>query len=132
MIFLIMGGCFAVVCEKEESHVEAKPQVEVEPERSQLPIEDIILPIGTERGKGWDQSIERLGIKRIKEMNAMLPKVAAFMLKAAQKQGKRLDLVGISDKSTKENAAFYGVCDDCTKYYISESDFTVMNGLKEK
>ncbi len=101
---------------------ESKP---TSPATQQLPKKAIILdgavqPIPTQKGKGFDKTIARYGVNRIKRINTLLPKVAE---KAAT--APYMDIiwnVDISDNmSTQNELIFYADAKNGNRVYINEN-----------
>lgn len=77
--------------------------------------------IPTQKGKGYDRWIKKYGVKRIKEINALFPKVAE---KASySKSLDRIHTVDIADsRSTREEIVFHALADNKNRVFISEKD----------
>lgn len=77
--------------------------------------------IPTEKGKGYDKTIDKYGIAKIKEINELIPKAADLMSK--NKKCDKLWNVALSDnRSTKEEIVIFGDCNNGSRFYLSETE----------
>lgn len=78
-----------------------------------------IIPI--QKGKGYDRTIKKYGIKIINRINELLPKAASIMAKSDKCD--KLVYVALSDnRSTKENIVIFGDCKNQARFYLSENE----------
>ena len=91
-------------------------------------LDGAISPIPTQKGKGFDKTIARYGVQRIKKINKLLPLVAE---KAAT--AKYMDIiwnVDVSDNySTASELIFYADAKNGNRVYISE-DLVILDAKK--
>ena len=76
--------------------------------------------IGTERGEGYDEYIDKYGVERIKEINALLPK-AAKQIRKNKNCDKLISVSLIEDMGSKDNVVIYGACGK-HKFYLTEQE----------
>lgn len=105
----------------EETKVSEKPH-------KAIILDGAVSPIPTQKGKGFDKTIARYGVQRIKKINKLLPKVAE---KAAT--AKYMDIiwnVDVSDNySTASELIFYADAKNGNRVYISE-DLRILDARK--
>ena len=79
--------------------------------------------IPTEKGKGYDRTLEKYGVDGINKINSLLPVVAE---KAAN--SKKMDIIWSIDvadsKSTKDELVFYADAKNGNRIYISERELS--------
>lgn len=90
--------------------------------------------IPTEKGKGYDKTIDKYGVARIKEINELIPKAADLMSK--NKNCDKLWNVALSsNRGTKDNVVIFGDCNNGSRFYLTEKEIneskTALSG-KEK
>lgn len=74
------------------------------------------------------KTIKFFGVKRIKEINGLMPIVASIF--ANRPNCDKLAIVGVSQHhSTKDNVVFYGITDKSVKFYITEEDLKAKMGF---
>ncbi|MBQ3525889.1 MAG: zinc ribbon domain-containing protein [Akkermansia sp.] len=91
-----------------------------EPKKAKI-LDDALHILPTKKGVGYDKTIKRYGVKRIKKINELLPKVAE---KAALTPGMdEIYCVDVSDnRSTDKQLVFYADASNGKRVYITEDD----------
>ncbi len=81
---------------------------------------NVIYTISTEKGNGFDKTIDKFGIEGVKKINDLLPKAADLIAKSPE--CNELNIVSLSQKSTPENILIYGHCTNGARFNLSEKD----------
>lgn len=111
IILLIIIGCvYGCVSNDEQTNQEKKPLYDV----------NVIYTISTEKGNGFDKTIDKFGIEGVKKINDLLHKAADLMAKSTECD--KLNIVSLSQKSTSENILIYGHCTNGARFNLSEQD----------
>jgi hypothetical protein len=134
LIVLAIGGCTTLsilgTAGNPKYDRAAQKQVEVKkvPYSVKTYDENVIDYIPTEKGQGYDKTLEFFGIKRIKEINGLMPIVASIF--ANRPNCDKLAFVGVSQHhSRKDNAVFFGITNLYVKFYITEEDLKAKMGF---
>lgn len=76
--------------------------------------------IGTERGEGYDEYIDKYGVERIREINELLPK-AAKLIRKNKNCDKLISVSLMTDMGNKDDVVIYGACGK-HKFYMTEKE----------
>lgn len=101
--------------------VKKEQKVKVVKEEPKLYEDSALDIIPTEKGKGYDKTIDKYGVARIKEINELIPKAADLMSK--NKNCDKLWNVALSsNRGTKDNVVIFGDCNNGSRFYLSEKE----------
>ena len=101
----------------QESEEEKAYQLKVEEGKK------AIYPIPTQKGKGYDKTIARYGVSKIKRINAYMPKVVETV--SRNDSCDKVVNVDVSDnRSTQKEIVMYADCENGQRFYLTESELT--------
>lgn len=114
VLLWLIAGCLGSLGDTSHNQ-EASTQ-----EEKKLYDVNVIYTISTEKGNGFDKTIDKFGIEGVKKINELLPKAADLMAKSTECD--KLNIVSLSQKSTPENILIYGHCLNGSRFNMSEKD----------